>query len=178
MFCTHCGEEIQAQQQVCVRCGFAAGAGASFCAHCGNGVTAGQAVCVRCGFPLRPGGGATSGSVRAVAILCLVGGIWAAVVVLGYLAFALATFGIGCLFAPLAGLWVAVAIIGILKGSRMLRDDPVRGGPPVALAVLQLICAIGCDPVSVGIGIALLVLMSTPEVKRHFGRLPAPGVSG
>ncbi len=50
MYCKNCGEEIQEEAAICVKCGFANGTGTKFCGHCGKEVAEGQAICMSCGF--------------------------------------------------------------------------------------------------------------------------------
>ena len=50
MYCKNCGEEIDAQAAICVKCGYTNGTGTRYCGHCGKEVSEGQAICVTCGF--------------------------------------------------------------------------------------------------------------------------------
>lgn len=52
MFCKQCGEPINPNQAVCIKCGTKVGDGFSFCANCGNPVPPGAAVCLNCGFAI------------------------------------------------------------------------------------------------------------------------------
>lgn len=54
MFCKNCGEEINANQAICVKCGVKVGEGTSFCANCGNTINDPNAsVCLNCGVALK-----------------------------------------------------------------------------------------------------------------------------
>ncbi len=53
MYCKNCGNEMHDQAVVCVKCGVAAGQGASFCQNCGATTTPGANVCVQCGVALQ-----------------------------------------------------------------------------------------------------------------------------
>ena len=53
MFCKNCGNEIDPNAAICVKCGFQKGAGNQFCSNCGQAVPAGAAVCMNCGYALQ-----------------------------------------------------------------------------------------------------------------------------
>ena len=56
MFCKNCGELLNENQAVCLKCGVAVGNGNKFCAHCGTVVNENQAVCLQCGHKIdKPG---------------------------------------------------------------------------------------------------------------------------
>ncbi len=52
MYCKNCGNSMDSNAAICVRCGFATGTGTSFCPNCGQSTTPGAAVCVSCGYGL------------------------------------------------------------------------------------------------------------------------------
>ncbi len=52
MYCKNCGNEIDPNAAICVKCGFKKGTGISFCANCGQPVTPGACVCMKCGFSI------------------------------------------------------------------------------------------------------------------------------
>ncbi len=49
MFCRNCGEPMNDNQAICLKCGVAAGKGNSFCANCGGTVNENAEVCLSCG---------------------------------------------------------------------------------------------------------------------------------
>lgn len=49
MFCRNCGEEMNDNQAICLKCGVAVGKGNSFCANCGGAVNENAEVCLSCG---------------------------------------------------------------------------------------------------------------------------------
>lgn len=49
MYCKHCGEEINGNQSICIKCGVLVGNGNSYCAHCGKEIAPNAVVCVSCG---------------------------------------------------------------------------------------------------------------------------------
>lgn len=52
MYCKHCGNPIEKNTAVCVKCGFANGTGENFCPGCGQQTTPGAAICLHCGIKL------------------------------------------------------------------------------------------------------------------------------
>ena len=49
MYCKNCGEMMNDNQAICLKCGVKVGEGVSFCANCGNAVDANADVCTSCG---------------------------------------------------------------------------------------------------------------------------------
>lgn len=56
MYCRNCGNQMDAQAAICVKCGVAKNNGNNFCHNCGQGTNAGAQVCVNCGVNLISGG--------------------------------------------------------------------------------------------------------------------------
>ncbi len=52
MFCKNCGNPMDPNAVVCVRCGCARGTGISYCPNCGSPTAPGAAVCLKCGSAL------------------------------------------------------------------------------------------------------------------------------
>ena len=50
MYCKNCGNEIDPNAAICVKCGFQKGKGENYCHNCGQEVAPGAAVCMKCGF--------------------------------------------------------------------------------------------------------------------------------
>ncbi|MBR2449131.1 MAG: TM2 domain-containing protein [Clostridia bacterium] len=53
MFCKNCGETLNENQAVCVKCGVKVGDGDSYCANCGKNVIKNATVCLNCGCALK-----------------------------------------------------------------------------------------------------------------------------
>jgi len=49
VFCKNCGESLNENQAICLKCGVEVGKGKSFCANCGKPVGENAAVCLSCG---------------------------------------------------------------------------------------------------------------------------------
>lgn len=52
MYCRNCGNEMDNNAAVCVKCGVAAGNGVSYCPNCGQATMPGAATCTSCGVLL------------------------------------------------------------------------------------------------------------------------------
>ena len=53
MYCRYCGEEMNENQAICLKCGVEAGKGNRFCPNCGNAVAEEAVICVKCGVSLK-----------------------------------------------------------------------------------------------------------------------------
>ena len=52
MYCRNCGNAMDNNAAVCIKCGVPAGSGLRFCPNCGAETGPGAVVCTRCGFGL------------------------------------------------------------------------------------------------------------------------------
>ncbi len=57
MFCKNCGESINENQAICVKCGVKVGDGSTFCANCGQTVNGDADVCMNCGVAIKKAAG-------------------------------------------------------------------------------------------------------------------------
>ncbi len=55
MFCKNCGEAMNDNQAICLKCGVKTGDGAGFCANCGQPVAPNADVCLSCGVAINKG---------------------------------------------------------------------------------------------------------------------------
>lgn len=53
MYCRNCGEPIDDNAAICVKCGFKKGSGNKYCQNCGKPTEEGQEVCMNCGHALK-----------------------------------------------------------------------------------------------------------------------------
>ena len=53
MFCRNCGEQMNENQAVCLKCGVEKGKGKGYCPNCGNQVAEEAVICVACGVSLK-----------------------------------------------------------------------------------------------------------------------------
>jgi TM2 domain-containing membrane protein YozV/ribosomal protein L40E len=52
MFCRNCGNQVDPNAAVCIKCGYQNGAGQNFCPNCGAESAPGAYACIRCGIAL------------------------------------------------------------------------------------------------------------------------------
>lgn len=53
MYCRNCGEEMNDNQAICLKCGVAKDSGNSYCPNCGKPVAENAAVCLSCGVAIK-----------------------------------------------------------------------------------------------------------------------------
>lgn len=53
MYCKQCGESINPNQAICVKCGTKVGDGNMYCANCGKSVDNEASICLSCGFAIK-----------------------------------------------------------------------------------------------------------------------------
>ena len=53
MFCKNCGEQMNDNQAICLKCGVKTGEGNAYCANCGNAVSPNADVCMSCGVAIK-----------------------------------------------------------------------------------------------------------------------------
>ncbi len=114
--------------------------------------------------PSRRGRGRSAvrpGKVQAIAIMTLIGGIYAIVHFLGV---AGSSGGFCCLWP---GLYYAlvVGIMAIIKGSQLLGEQAPYQAPPKGIAIMMIINIINGDMINCVLGIIVLVFCSDPEVE-------------
>ena len=123
MFCRNCGNQMDNQAAVCVKCGVAVGQGTQFCPNCGATTVPGAAVCTQCGVALaQPVNPAAQKSKLTAGLLGIfLGSVGVHNFYLGYtgkavaqLLIAVLTCGAG---ATVTGIWGLIEGIMILTGS-------------------------------------------------------------
>jgi hypothetical protein len=87
---------------------------------------------------------------------------------------AISTFGLGCLCFPLLIFPVLPMIFGIFEimyGARLMSSDgqPVRYATVQTVAVIEIVCILFGNIVSLAIGIVNLVFLGDTEVKNYYG---------
>ncbi len=53
MYCKQCGESINPNQAICVKCGVKVGEGNNYCFNCGKTIDPTASVCLNCGFAVK-----------------------------------------------------------------------------------------------------------------------------
>ena len=123
MFCRNCGNPIDPQSAVCMRCGFSNGTGENYCPNCGNQTNIGMRYCTMCGTSLTQSQPVINQKSKVAAGLLgiFLGSLGIHNFYLGYttkaviqLALTLLTCGLGSF---VSGIWGFVEGILILTGS-------------------------------------------------------------
>lgn len=53
MYCRNCGEQMNDNQAICLKCGVKTGDGVAFCANCGKEIAQNAEVCLSCGVAVK-----------------------------------------------------------------------------------------------------------------------------
>jgi hypothetical protein len=113
------------------------------------------------------------GKVQAIGIMNVVDGlvniVWSPVLGSIIFGFGAMTLGIGCLLLPLAILPMVTGVLALISGIRLLTDAPPRVRPSSGVPILQIVNVLSGNVISLGVGIAALVLYGDPEVRDYFG---------
>ena len=70
MYCKNCGEMMNDNQAICVKCGVKTGDGSNFCQNCGQPMSAGADVCLACGVAQKKAGDLAGHDKITMALLC------------------------------------------------------------------------------------------------------------
>lgn len=71
MYCRNCGEAMNPNQAICIKCGVKAGEGTTFCSNCGNTVAPNADVCMNCGVALKKSGNLNGQDKIVIILVCL-----------------------------------------------------------------------------------------------------------
>ena len=73
MFCKNCGEQMNDNQAICIKCGVKTGVGNKFCANCGNATDPNASVCTNCGVALKSAASTSYGNYDKItmALICI-----------------------------------------------------------------------------------------------------------
>lgn len=53
MYCKNCGEQMNDNQAICIKCGVKVGEGTAYCANCGQTLPPNADVCLNCGVAVK-----------------------------------------------------------------------------------------------------------------------------
>lgn len=53
MYCKNCGEQMNDNQAICIKCGVKVGEGNAYCANCGKDIASNAEVCLNCGVAVK-----------------------------------------------------------------------------------------------------------------------------
>ncbi len=134
MYCKNCGNPIDPNAAVCVKCGCATNNGNSYCANCGQPVVAGAAVCTSCGAAIAPAVRPDAKSKLTAGLLGIfLGGLGVHNFYLGYTGKAIAQLLISVLscgmLAAVSSIWGLVEGILLLTGNINVdgNGNPLKG---------------------------------------------------
>jgi TM2 domain-containing membrane protein YozV len=119
MFCKNCGNPIDPQAAICVKCGFAKGTGANFCHNCGQATQPGASICTSCGFALTgaAAGGEQKSKLVALLLAFFLGGFGGHDFYLGYTKNAVIKIILTVCTGFGGGVWALIDFIRLLTGS-------------------------------------------------------------
>ena len=119
MFCKNCGNPIDPQAAICVKCGFAKGTGTNFCHNCGQATQPGASICTSCGFALTgaAAGGEQKSKLVALLLAFFLGGFGGHDFYLGYTKNAVIKIILTVCTGVGGGIWALIDLIRLLTGS-------------------------------------------------------------
>ena len=118
MYCKNCGNAMDPNAAICVKCGYQLGTGNNFCHNCGNAVAPGANVCTSCGFAqsVAPSGEQKSKLV-AVLLAFFLGSIGIHDFYLGYTKNGIIKIILTCCTGVGGSIWALIDFIRLLTGS-------------------------------------------------------------
>ena len=119
MFCKNCGNPIDPQAAMCVKCGFAKGTGSNFCHNCGQPTQPGGAICTSCGFAINgaAAGGEQKSKLVAALLAFFLGSLGIHDFYLGYNKNGIIKIVLPCCTGVGGGIWALIDLIRLLTGS-------------------------------------------------------------
>lgn len=116
MYCKNCGNPMDVNAAVCVKCGCAKGTGLSYCHNCGHPMAPGAAFCTACGASPAPAVNPNAKSKLVAGLLGIfLGGLGIHNFYLGYTGKAVAQLLLSC--TGISGIWGLIEGILILVGN-------------------------------------------------------------
>ncbi len=70
MFCKNCGEQMNDNQAICLKCGVKTGVGNKYCANCGKEIPENAEICLSCGVAVKKTAGLAGYDKTLVAVIC------------------------------------------------------------------------------------------------------------
>lgn len=124
MYCKNCGNLMDPNAAICVKCGCAKGTGASYCHNCGQPTVPGAAVCTSCGSALASINANSKSKLTAGLLGIFLGGLGVHNFYLGYTGKAIAQILLSCI--GVGQIWGLIEGILILCGKI---DKDANGNP-------------------------------------------------
>ena len=122
MFCRNCGNTLEPNAAVCLRCGVPIGKGNNFCPNCGEATHPEAVVCVKCGVGLSHTNAAAKSKLIAGRRGIFLGGIGVHNFYLGYNRKAVIQIVVTCITCGVGAIWGFIEGILILCGSTITTD--------------------------------------------------------
>lgn len=126
MFCRNCGNDMDNQAVVCVKCGVPKLKGNNYCHNCGDPINASAQVCVKCGVSLA-GGGEQKSKLAAGLLGIFLGGIGVHRFYLGYVGLGIVQIVVTFITCGFGAIWGLIEGILILAGAAIQQD--AKGNP-------------------------------------------------
>ena len=119
MFCKNCGNPIDPQAAMCVKCGFAKGTGSNFCHNCGQPTQPGASICTSCGFAINgaAAGGEQKSKLVAALLAFFLGSLGIHDFYLGYNKNGIIKIVLTCCTGVGGGIWALIDLIRLLTSS-------------------------------------------------------------
>jgi len=125
---------------------------------------------------------AKPGKIQLISIFSLVNGIinilYGIILIIGFLTFGISTLGFGLILGiiccPLSIAPIVLGIFEILYASKLMSNPPKPARPSKTIAILDIVCIIFGNMVSLAAGIVMLVMYNDPEVMDWFDELNNP----
>lgn len=129
MYCKNCGNQMDPNAVICVKCGCAKGTGISYCPNCGQPTNPGAAACTSCGAALTVAPAADAKSKLVAGLLGIfLGGLGVHNFYLGYTGKGVAQlllslcFGIGAIWGLVEGIMILCGKINVDANGNPLKD--------------------------------------------------------
>ena len=128
MYCKNCGNPMDVNAAVCIKCGCAKGTGMSYCHNCGNPTVPGAAVCTNCGVALNVVTADSKSKMTAGLLGIFLGGLGIHNFYLGYTGKAIAQivlsfcFGAGAIWGLIEGILILCGKINKDAKGNPLKD--------------------------------------------------------
>ena len=128
MHCKNCGEAMNEEQAICIKCGTKKGKGEKFCEHCGKEVASEADICMSCGCKVKRSKKEDSSSesfevssfINLLPIICGLGSLFCA-----------------CFISTFIGL--GIGVVGVIAAIYLL----IKKRGTKILHVLGLFCSVG-----------------------------------
>lgn len=125
MYCKNCGNPMDPNAAICVKCGCAKGVGNAYCHNCGQPTVAGAAACTSCGVALATVNASSKSKLTAGLLGIFLGGLGIHNFYLGYTGKAIAQIFLSLCFG-VGAVWGLIEGILILCGKI---DKDAKGNP-------------------------------------------------